>query len=985
MSKPSRISRRLDIFGGILAALTLLVIVVYSHLYLSQPDLGFRIHPGSWEVVFVDPECQEPDSCLQVGDRVQQIGTRYFKTAIHQRSQPIMWTRWLEQGGGTVTVVAQRDTDTVRIEARPTEDSRGTVREVFTILFPILFWLTGTLAVLFLRPRDERWFTFVGFQYSTALWISAGFLSATRLAYSSVLFHAVIWFFLPLSIHLHLVLPDNLLKRAKVWILAPLYLAALALTVLDAMYLVDRTWFLITTFAGMVMSLLLLLLRNLRHASRDIRIANRVMLYGTLLGLGPVALLIFFYMIDPSGLLASQGTSTAAGLFLLVSPLWPMTYMYAVYRHDLATFEFRANRLLGIYGFLALNLTAFLIFYQSLVGFWQLFTEDLMVFSLFASSVFVVLAPHLYPKFQGMVDRHIFGIKYRPTEVVSAFAQKIPTALDRNILRDILVQEVLPTLMIRQSALFTFGYNQVEALYRQNVDTELDDEDALRELLLSSHQYISFGSDMSAPLAWVRLIIPLSVRDRTLGIWLLGRRDPDDFYPKSDILLLGNLANQVAPVIENFRLVEKAQAEVQENRRLQQQLLQSQKMEAIGRLSAGVAHDFNNILSVILGYSNLLLVQYPSDDRLQQSVSSIRDAGNRAATLTRQLLAFSRQQVMEPQLVDLDSVVTDVEKMLRRLTGEDIELVTELDVPHDRVRVDPGQMAQVIINLVVNARDAMPDGGRIAIHTHCLHVKDTEESPFKGLPSGQHVVLSVSDDGTGVDPEILGRIFEPYFTTKEVGKGTGLGLSMVYGIINQSQGHVFVESELGEGSTFTVCLPALDHRETASTDTKQLERSARPGTETILLAEDEDSVRAVTTRILESSGYRVTTAVNGVDALEKFEASEEGFDLLLTDVVMPLMKGTELVQRLRTRDPQLRVIFMSGYNEEAVLGQFGGAGPLLLQKPFSPQVLTRRIRQVLDRENGPSPATSTSSTVPEASPPSSEDIPQELPKALEDV
>ena len=392
-------------------------------------------------------------------------------------------------------------------------------------------------------------------------------------------------------------------------------------------------------------------------------------------------------------------------------------------------------------------------------------------------------------------------------------------------------------------------------------------------------------------------------------------------------------------------------------------------MEAIGRLSAGVAHDFNNILSVILGYSNLLLMQYPSDDRLQQSVSSIRDAGNRAATLTRQLLAFSRQQVMEPQVVDLDSVVVDVEKMLRRLTGEDIELLTELDVPQDRVRVDPGQMAQVIINLVVNARDAMPDGGRIAIATRCLRVEDPDDSPFKGLVSGHYVVLSVTDNGTGVDPDILGRIFEPYFTTKEVGKGTGLGLSMVYGIINQSQGQIFVESELGEGSTFTVCLPAIDRQEEVEPRSEQLERSARPGTETILLAEDEDSVRAVTTRILESSGYRVTTAINGVDALEKFEASEEGFDLLLTDVMMPLMKGTELARRLHAREPGLRVIFMSGYNEEAVLGHFEGASPLLLQKPFSPQVLTRRIRQVLDLDADASWATSTVSMVgPSAQP-----------------
>lgn len=948
-NEPIRTARRIDFFGGLLAAVTLFIIANYATLFLRQPELGFRINPETWQVVFVDPKCVAPDHCLQIEDRVLRIGDTTYEAAQKDRSQPFFETRQLEDGLG-VPIVVRRGTETVTIQAMPMEHSRGTVREVLTVLFPLLFWLTGTLAVLSLRPRDERWFAFVGFQYITALWISSGFLSSSQQAYSSIVFHAVIWFFLPFSVHLHLVLPDNLLPRSKKWILGPMYLLAGVLSVLDAMHRVNRTLFLITTLVAMGVSFLLLVIRNLRRVQQDIRVANRVMLYGTFLGLGPVAVLILFYLANPSVLLASTQTATAAGLFLLISPLWPMTYMYAVYRHDLATFEFRANRLLGIYGFLALNLTAFLITFHSFVDPWRAMGGDLVVFALINSSVFVVLAPPLYPKFQRLVDHYVFGIKYRPTEVVSAFAQKIPTASDREILRTILLDEVLPTLMIRQSALFIFGHNEVETLYRQSTDIEFENEKKLRELLLSSGQYISFGRDNSTPLAWIRLIIPLSVRDRTLGVWLLGRRDPDDYYPKSDITLLGNLANQIAPVIENFRLVEKARAEVQENRRLQQQLLQSQKMEAIGRLSAGVAHDFNNILSVIIGYSNLLMVQYPRDERLQQSVGSIRDAGNRAAMLTKQLLAFSRQQVMEPQVVDLNETVTDVEKMLRRLTGEDIELKTGLTIPLASVRVDPGQMAQVIINLVVNARDALPDGGTISIHSSSLVVDDPDESPFKGLPTGQYVTLSVSDDGTGVDPEILGRIFEPYFTTKDVGKGTGLGLSMVYGIINQSDGHVFVESELGEGSSFTVCLPAIDERESAADPDLHIERSSDPGTETILLAEDEDSVRAVTTRILESCGYRVTTAVHGQDALEKFTDSEDGFDLLLTDVVMPLMKGTELASRLRELDPELRIIFMSGYNEESVLGQqFGKSGPMLIQKPFSPQLLTQRIRQVLDQ------------------------------------
>ncbi len=944
-----RTGRRLDFLGGLAAAAILFIIVNYATFNLQQPDLGFRLQADTWEVVYVDPECPKPSQCLQLGDRVLRIGRTTFEDVQASRARSIYEPYW-QKGSKETTVVAMRGDQLVTVQAKSVEDSRGNLRQLLTVLFPLLFWLTGTVAVLFLRPRDERWFAFCGFNYNTALWISAGFLSSSQIAYSSVVFHAVIWFFLPLSIHLHLVLPDNLFPRAKKWILTPIYLLAFILAILDAMYLL-RSWaFMISTLVGMAVSLLLLVQRNLRRMPRDVRIANRVLLYGALMGLGPVALMILFLMINPSDFLASTSVSTAAALFLLISPMWLMAYMYAVYRHDLATFEFRANRLLGIYGFLALNLTMVLVFFNTLLGVWKRWGGDLTVFALITSSIFVLLAPPLYAHFQRLVDLYVFGIKYRPSEIVSAFAQKIPTALDREILRQILQQEVLPTLLIRQSALFIFGHTEVEALYKQNTQAHFEDETELRELLLSSGHFISFGRDSSTPTAWVRLIIPLSVRDRTLGVWLLGRRDPDDFYPKSDITLLRDLANQIAPVIENFRLVEKARAEVRENRKLQQQLLQSQKMEAIGRLSAGVAHDFNNILSVIIGYSNLLLVQYPGDPRLQQSAASIRDAGNRAATLTKQLLAFSRQQVLEPRVADLNNIVIDVQKMLRRLTSEDVALTTDLGASLAPVRVDSGQMAQVIINLVVNARDAIVDGGSIAIATAGLTVDDPEVCPFKGLPPGGYVTLSITDDGTGIEPEILGRIFEPYFTTKAVGKGTGLGLSMVYGIINQSKGHIFVESDLGVGSTFTICLPAASESETAPSAESHIEKSSRPGTERILLAEDEDGVRDVTTRILESCGYQVTTAIDGLDALEKFNHTEEDFDLLLTDVVMPHMKGTELARKLLQLDPKLRIVFMSGYNEESVLGQdFGETGPLLIQKPFSPQTLTRRIRTILDQ------------------------------------
>jgi signal transduction histidine kinase len=451
--------------------------------------------------------------------------------------------------------------------------------------------------------------------------------------------------------------------------------------------------------------------------------------------------------------------------------------------------------------------------------------------------------------------------------------------------------------------------------------------------------------------SWVRLALPLSIPDRIIGLWLLGRRDPDDYYPQSDIQLLATLANQIGPVIENFRLVERARQEVAENKRLQEQLVHSQKMEAIGRLSAGVAHDFNNILSVIIGYSNLLLAQYRDDVSLRQSVTNIKDAGERAAGLTKQLLAFSRQQVMEAQVTSVNAIVRDVEKMLRRLAGEDIELTTSLAPKLPSVKIDPGQMGQVIINLAVNARDAMPDGGRISIETESVTFGRPGRSCHRGIPDGAYVLLTISDTGQGIDPDVQRHMFEPYFTTKEIGKGTGLGLSMAYGIISQSKGRIFVDSAVGKGSNFSIYLPAISETEIAREIARGSRSTIHLGTETVLLVEDEESVRAVTCEILQSNGYTVIEAPDGLRAIDEFNRYQGGIDLLLTDVVMPHMKGPELAKRLLRLEPRLKVMYMSGYNEEAILGRsFGKGSSVLIHKPFSPQTLARKVRDVLDED-----------------------------------
>ena len=389
--------------------------------------------------------------------------------------------------------------------------------------------------------------------------------------------------------------------------------------------------------------------------------------------------------------------------------------------------------------------------------------------------------------------------------------------------------------------------------------------------------------------------------------------------------------------------------DVSQRRRLEEQLRQSQKMEAVGRLSGGVAHDFNNILGVIIGFGDMLLKQLPRDEKMRRYGHEILKAANRGAGLTRQLLAFSRQQVLQPKVLDLNSVVSDLEKMLARLIGEDIEMVTSLDPALGRTKVDPGQIEQVLMNLVVNARDAMPNGGTLAIETTNTDVTEAEGKKH-GHPvePGPYVKLTVTDTGCGIDAATEKHIFEPFFTTKEVGKGTGLGLATVYGIVKQSSGYVWMKSEVGVGTSFTILLPRLAAQ--PGNEAAAAAGGADPrGHETILVVEDDDAARELWVEMLESLGYRVLHAANGLQALETARTEAGKLDLLLSDVVMPRLGGRELAERLQSQHPGLRVMFMSGYTADAVLRQgISDTGGSFLQKPFTAQQLARKIREVLD-------------------------------------
>jgi len=391
--------------------------------------------------------------------------------------------------------------------------------------------------------------------------------------------------------------------------------------------------------------------------------------------------------------------------------------------------------------------------------------------------------------------------------------------------------------------------------------------------------------------------------------------------------------------------------DITERRRLEEQLRQAQKMEAVGQLAGGVAHDFNNLLTAILGYCHLILDEVPEEDPLRPDLLEIQSAGERAASLTRQLLAFSRRQMLQPQLVDINTLVLQLEKLLRRLISEDVELVTMLAADLQPVTVDPASVEQILVNLAVNARDAMPAGGRLTIETENVELDEASAATQAAMKPGSYVMIAVSDTGTGMDAATRTRVFEPFFTTKEQGKGSGLGLATVYGMVKQSGGYIWVDSEPGRGATFKAYLPAT--APAAGMPAPAIDAGEPVGSETVLLVEDEDAVRALAREVLRRHGYVVLEARHGVDALRVAERHADEIHLMVADIVMPHMSGRELAERLATVRPAMKILFMSGYTDHALVHDDVTPNTTFLQKPFTPEVFARRVRKVLDAEQVP--------------------------------
>lgn len=1046
----------------IAVSLLALVPCIYYPQAAHLPDTGFTLLPTTWEVVHVEP-CPRGEECPRVGDRALSIGGLSFERYRRDRMvEPVAEFA----GDGRAEVRLLRDGEVRTLEARLRRDiGRPLTRSILLTLLPLVFWLMGTALVIFLRPHDERWLVLVLFSYLTAVLLASGMASARHAGGAAVVFHVVVWLFLPLAVHLHLLLPSPLLGRGRGPLLVLLYGGSIALLALDAARRLDAIQYLVvfSFVTAVALSLALLAVRLVLPAPPAIKIANRIMAFGVAVGFTPVFLVFFALpqLMARRGQLETDGglLELALPISLLAVPLLPLSYLYSIYKHAFAALEFRPNRLLGVFGFFALWAPVYLVVLVQLA---QARGQGGFFLALLGALVLVTAAPALRGRFQAFVDRHVFGIKHLPEEVVELVSARVSSAFDRESLARVVLDQVLPALLIRRSALYLFAGERAEPLFEHDLPpgAAAPASAELHALLPDGSHLPLLPGPLPGRFGWVRLVVPLALQGETIGVWLIGRRDPDDYFPASDVHLLATVANQLAPVADNIRLFERSQQEIEQRKaaeeeirrseerfrtlfaatvegiaivrgdvivevnqalpsilgyeaaeligrrltellpdaalepgtgaretsgirrdgtlidleveaaslrfqgedvtvvaardiarrkrdeadkkRLEQQLLHAEKMEAIGRLSAGVAHDFNNCLVVILGYADLLLMEREDDAPLTSSLTAIQEAGLRASALTRELLAFARRQAMEPEVVDFNQVVSGVEKMLRRLIGGDVELVTELDPELGLVLIDPGRMEHVLVNLAVNARHAMPKGGRLTVRTTTIDVRPGAPAPHAEVPAGRWVLVTVADTGIGMDAETRARIFEPFFSTRKEGGGTGLGLATAYGFVTQSGGRIFVDSAPGQGARFSIYLPVAELEAAAG----EVEEGAAPGgNETVLVVEDEAAVRGVTVRLLRGLGYRVLEAASGREALALAERHDGPLDLLVTDVNMPGMGGPELASRLLALRPETPVLFVSGRQDELSLGDSEAA---FLQKPFSTKDLGRAVRTALE-------------------------------------
>jgi signal transduction histidine kinase len=806
----------------VVVSLTVLAVnVIYTDVrYELQPP--FDLTP-TWKVRFVSPFCTSQPECPREGDQIVAIGsvTREEQMAHPVRLRPFD-DMTADSPAVTVRVIRDGVESTVSVSGQVEVARR--ILSVETIA--LFFWLTGILVLLWRRPPAGPDLLMVAILFCVSVVLTSGQVSSINRAHSLLVYRAAVHILPALLIHFYWVQPSPFRPRSRIWLPTLVYATALGLfasTLLPWSSSHGGRLVLWMSSAALLGVGLGVARSRERHSPGHVA-ANRLNLFGLAVGLCPLILVAALSYESSLGARAISRIGMAA--FVLLLPLWPLSHLLSLARERL--YEWRLERWLGGYAFWCIYGALLVVSYTLLAELWpravereQLFLEVLVVFAL--------LHHASRQLFRTFIERRVFGIRFRPERVFGLFAETIPSATDIHKFRAIVVSQLLPQLGILQSALVAGSGESSTLLYWETGETgetgekEIDDR-SLAGRLEGLSRLENLGAVDRPGLDWLRLLVPLRAGDRVVGTWLLGARDPDEFYPARDVEVLSTLASQLSPLIENMHLADLRQREIAKNQSLQEQLIQAQKMEAIGRLAAGVAHDFNNLLTILGGQVSLVerAVRGPRSEpqdanAVREYLDSLHATVERAQALVRQLLTFTRQHPLELEVSDLNSIVESSETMLEQLLSRGVDLTTRLEPGVPPVEIDSNRVTQILMNLVVNACDAMPNGGRVDISTGGLLLSEaTRDACHTEVPPGAYATLRIADTGFGIDPVSLPHIFDPYFSTKPTGKGTGLGLAIVYGIARQHGGFVRLDGERDTGTAFEILFPEAEREPTTA-------------------------------------------------------------------------------------------------------------------------------------------------------------------------
>ena len=812
---------RVDLPFALLAAAVLVLGLFYTLGYvLAVPYPGVDFN-AAWQVLAFDNPCDvNPDWCaardrsLQIGDRLLAIGDLTYE---EYRAHPTRIPFWGYQPGELVPITFERD-GVVRQISWPMLGPSGETRSarLIGVLIFLPFWLAGTAVLLFLRPRNTLWCVLIAFNYLTALWIASGIPSVYGFGASALVLVAMTWLMVPVYLHLHLLAPEPLFPRSYRYLLPPLYALGCGMALLQFLTPVPSLVNNLALLVALLGSLALLMLRVMRRGSPEAGPALRLMLVGVGLAFGLGVIL----WVVPNLVTSSAASRLAINIMMVAIALLPFFYVYALYKHRLGAVEFRANRILSLISFLTLYITIFLFVFV-LGTRWVHLTSAALAFSLVTSVIFVTIGVFLRAPLQRWIDRLAYGTVHNPNDIIRTFANEIPRALSREALVKLITGQVMPSLLIRQSALYQLGGEGVSLLYAEKVelDPKADVEAEVRQLLEQSGRYRPPEPEDRSTFAWVRLPVAIEVGGKRTGVWLLGQRDPDDFYPQPDIELLAVLANQVGVALDNARLFENLRLRAAE---LQQAYDELQELDRLkDEFVQNVSHELRTPLTIINGYISLLLEGTLGDLSAEQreAVDIIADRTGGIIRLVNDIISIQQNalEALEREPVNLAVLAQSSLRTAEVMAGKqrpEVHYEFVLDAADDvpPVWADRRRLGQVFDNLLSNAVKFSPDGGRITVTIravrHCFEVPGSDGSPQAA------VQVSISDQGIGIPADKIGRIWERFFqldgSSRRRFGGLGLGLAIVRNIIEAHSGVVWAESTVGVGSTFHFVLPTVE-------------------------------------------------------------------------------------------------------------------------------------------------------------------------------